>query len=104
MGKTQKTLLIGITVLLATGCGSFGIDKDRSAERRKNDLCGEVGTHDLAHCTSYGTGLQEDAIESTRRWENPPPTKEQMKQAIIDRVNSENAQREQNNQSDSDND
>lgn len=92
MGKFKQIALWGLPVLLLASCQSIDLDRDRSAEQRKQAMCGEVGTHDLPHCTSYRTGLQDDAIESIRRMENPPPTKEEIRSQVRDRVEQINAE------------
>jgi len=49
--KYLRPILFATTLLTLSACSSFSLDKERAAEQRKQELCGEIGTRDLPHCT-----------------------------------------------------
>jgi len=76
MGKFIKAITIIVFTVPLLGCESFSFDKQRAAEKRKQELCTEIDTRDQPYCASYGTGLQEDALDSLKQLQNPLPTSE----------------------------
>jgi len=51
MRTLTKTIIAAALILPLSACQSFSLDKDRAAEKRKQELCGDISTRDLPHCS-----------------------------------------------------
>jgi len=51
MGKISKAVIALAFMAPLAACESFSLDKERATEQRKQELCGEISTRDLPHCS-----------------------------------------------------
>ena len=51
MKKLRRIAITLLPVFLFASCETFSFSKERAAEKRKQDLCQEIETKDLPHCS-----------------------------------------------------
>lgn len=74
--KISKFILFSTALVTLTACSTLTLDKERAAERRKQDLCGEIDTRNLPHCTGTGADLSDITPEMRQELENAEISKD----------------------------
>lgn len=82
MKHARNLLILALPILLLSACESFSLDKERAAEQRKQELCGQIDTRNLPHCAGYGTGLKGVTPEMIKTLENAGISTETLKAQV----------------------